>query len=181
MSGESYFAGFVSFIAFMVTFLVLLRAPLKTGWFLLEILTGVVIHILSSIAGFILIEGFSYWYQASLYAFLWFCFFFVSSIYSASVSIGIISYLYDQPQYTASLQDVYQNCVANVFEQRVEFLVAQGLAQKTGEGYITTPKGKNTVRQLQLINKTLGMESQGFYSSTSTLVESGDMPDDQHS
>jgi hypothetical protein len=177
MGGESYFAGFVSFVIFMATFLVLLRAPLKIGWFLLEILTGVVIHILSTIVGFILIENFSYWYQASLYAFLWFCFFFVTSIYSASVSIGIISYLYNQPQQTVSLRDVYENCVENVFGQRVEFLVAQGLAQKTEQGYISTPKGKSTVHQLQLINKILGMESQGFYSSISTLTEVRDILD----
>lgn len=175
MSGMlSYFAGILSFIVFVTVFLIFLRLPLKTGWLILEILTGIIVHVISSIASFILLDDFSYWYQASLYAFLWFLFFFVTSIYSASVSIGILHYLYRQPRYMAPLQDVYQNCVENVFKQRVEFLVAQGMAEKTEQGYISTRKGRNTVQKIQLTNKILNMESQGFYSSASTLKNAKD-------
>jgi len=171
MGGGSYFVGFLGFIVFLVIFLVVLRRPVKTGWFLLEIWIGLIVHILCSISGFLLVEEFSYWYQTSLYAFLWFCFFFVSSIYSASVSVGIISYLYKRPNHTASLPEVYQNCIVRVFEERAEFLVATKQVQKTNEGYLSTPTGKRTANQLQLINKVLGMESRGFYSSDSTLLE----------
>jgi len=171
MGGESYFIGFVGFVTFIIIFWILLQVPIKTGWFIKELSSGFVVHVLTSIAGFALVENFSYWYQAALYAFLWFCFFFVSSIYSASVSIGIISYLYKQPEYKATLDDVYKNCVVHVFEERVEFLVATKQVQETDKGYISTAIGRNTANQLRLINKILGMESQGFYSSSSTLLE----------
>ena len=171
MSGISYLMGFINFIIYVIVFLFLLRLPLKIGWLALEVLTGMIVHIISSIIGFFLFDGTSYWHQASLYAFLWFCFFFVTSIYSASLSVGIIDYLYKQPQHTASLNDIYQNCVKNVFEQRAEFLILQGLAIKTDHGFIITPKGKVSVQQLQFINNTLGMESRGFYSSDSALMK----------
>lgn len=169
MGGESYLVGFIGFLAFVILFLVLLQLPTKIGWFVQQILTGLIVHILTTIFGFMIVNDFSYWYQASLYAFLWFCFFFVSSIYSASVSVGIISYLYDQPQYTAPLDDVYQKCVVQVFEERVEFLIAMNQVQETDQGFISTVSGRNTANRLRLISKILGMESQGFYSSNSTL------------
>lgn len=171
MNTASYLVGLIGFIVFITVFLVLQQFPIRANWFLLEIASGLIIHIPSSIAGFLFIEEFSYWYQASLYAFLWFCFFFITSIYSASVSVGIINYLYKQQQHTASLSDVYQNCVVNDFKERVEFLVATNQVQKTDRGYVITPTGRKTARQLQLINTVLGMQSQGFYSCDSTLLE----------
>lgn len=170
MAIQSYFIGLSGFVVFVLSFMILLRFPLRMGWFALEILTGLVIHLISSVAGFIVIDGFSYWYQASLYAFLWFCFFFVSSIYSASVSVGMISYLYEQRNYAAPLDDVYQHCIIRAFEKRAEFLIATKQVQKTDQGYIITVPGKRTVRNLQLIQKMLGMESQGFYSSDSVRL-----------
>ena len=170
MAAYSYLIGFLGFTAFVLSFMILLRLPLHIGWFALEILTGLVIHIIFSVAGFILFDGFSYWYQASLYAFLWFCFFFVSSIYSVSVSLGIITYLYNQANYTAPLDEVYQHCITKAFEKRAEFLVATKQAQKTDQGYVSTAVGKRTAHRLQLIQKSLGMESQGFYSSDPVVM-----------
>jgi hypothetical protein len=170
MAAQSYCIGSLSFVAFVLSFISLLRFPLRIGWFVLEILTGLIIHIVSSFAGFVLFDEFSYWYQASLYAFLWFCFFFVTSIYSASVSVGILSYLYEQPEYKAPLGDVYQHCIVMVFEQRAEFLVTAKQVQKTDQGYLATSAGRRTAERLQWIQKILGMESQGFYSSVPVLL-----------
>lgn len=170
MAAASYFIGLLAFVAFLISFMILLRLPIQLSWFVLEILTGLVIHLIASVVGFILLEDFSYWYQASLYAVLWFCFFFVSSIYSVSVSIGIISYLYDQPSHCAQLDEVYQHCIIRDFEKRAEFLVATRQAQKTEQGYLSTAAGKRTARRLQLIQKILGMESQGFYCSDPVLL-----------
>ena len=166
---ESYLAGIISFIVFVVLVIVLLRSPLPLGWFILEILLGIIVHLFSSITGFLIIQGFSYWYQASLYAFLWFCFFFVSSVYSASISVGIISYLYKQSNHTAPLNGVYQHCIVEPFEKRVEFLTTTKQIQKTEQGYIATLSGEKTVYYLRLIQKTLGMANQGFYSSIAEL------------
>lgn len=172
MAVASYLLGLLGFFAFVTIFLLLLHLSLKTGWFALQILTGLIVHILTSITGSMLLESYSYWYQASLYAFLWFSFFFVTSIYSASLSVGIISYLYKQPDQRASLDQVYQDCVVRVFKERIEFLILTKQIQSTQLGYISTDTGKRTAQRLRLINKILGMESRGFYSADITHFES---------
>jgi hypothetical protein len=174
MALASYLVGLIGFLAFVAIFLLLLHVPTGSGWFTLEILTGLVVHVLTSIAGSMLLESYSYWYQASLYAFLWFCFFFVTSIYSASVSVGIISYLYKQPDQRAPIEQVYQDCVVRVFKERIEFLILTKQIQETQLGYISTTTGKRTAQQLHRINQILGMQSQGFYSSNPIDFEKED-------
>jgi hypothetical protein len=164
MAAESFLFGIASFVLFMLVFIALQRANLKIGWFSLIILTGILIHILASIAGLIFFPGFSYWYSTSIYAFLWFCFFFVCSIYSVSVSLGIINYLYRKPDKTAPLQQIYNDCIKSPFQERADFLVSSGQAIRIDEKYISSPAGNRTARWLKLINKTLGMEIHGYYS-----------------
>jgi hypothetical protein len=171
MSAESYLVGFIGFTAYVIAFLLFLRLPIKFGWFLLEILLGFIFNIICTFAGYLIVDQFSYWYEASLYFFLWFCFFFVTSIYSVSVSIGIIEYLYDQPEQAASIKEIYQNCVVKDFEKRAEFLVATKQVQKTDEGYQITPKGRMTAHRLLKINQILGMEVNPYYSPTSTSLK----------
>jgi hypothetical protein len=167
MNWESFLVGFVAFILFVALIILLLRLRLSLGWLYTEILAGITVHIISSIAGFILVQEFSYWYYASLFAFLWFCFFFVTSIYSVSVSVGVIKYLYKEPNYLSSQEDVYQKCIVSSFSERAEFLVKNKLVQKRGMGYLITASGRKTVHYLQLAQKILGMESYGFYTQPS--------------
>lgn len=172
MGIQSYFVGIVGFAAYIFAFLLFLRLPTKLGWFLLEIFFGLIFHVLGTIAGSLIVDQFSYWYATSVYFFLWFCFFFVTSIYSASVSIGIIDYLYNQPEQVAVIDEVYQNCVVKEFEKRAQFLVATEQVQKMNDCYVITPKGRITAQRLMKINQILGMEVNPYYSPTSTLLES---------
>jgi hypothetical protein len=174
MAAQSYLVGAAGFLLFAACFIVLLRIRLPIGWFLLEILLGILIHLLASAAGFLLMDGFSYWYNASLFAFLWFCFFFVTSIYSVSVSVGIISYLYKRPGRTAPLGDTFELCVLQPFRERAGFLVATGQASRVGERYAATEAGRRTVRRLRLLHRILGMTSHGFYSTRSDLLHDPD-------
>lgn len=171
MAIESYLLGLTGFLVFVVLFIALRRLNLPIGWFVLEILLGIFIHFLSTMAGLLWVHGFSYWYHTSLYAFLWFCFFFVSSIYSVSVSVGIISYLYEKPDHVASLSEIYQQCVVAPFEERAKFLVDTKQAQKIEQCYAVTHSGKQTARRLHLVQKVLGMESHGFYAMAQDLVD----------
>lgn len=165
MAALSYLIGAMGFVVYALLFMFLLRSRLRLGWFLLELVLGVLVHTLTSALGVFWITGFSYWYNLSLYAFFWFCFFFVSSIYSVSVTLGIIRYLYDKPNHSASLEEIYKYCIEAPFKERAEFLVNTGQAQKMGPCYVSTTAGKQTVQRMRWINKMLGMESSGFYST----------------
>jgi len=164
MAVLSYLIGALGFVVYALLFMFLLRLRLRLGWFLLELVLGVLVHALTSALGLFWITGFSYWYNLSLYAFLWFCFFFVSSIYSVSVTLGIIRYLYDKPNHSASLEEIYEYCIEAPFKERAEFLVNTGQAQKMDRCYVSTIAGKQTVQRMRRINKMLGMEISGFYT-----------------
>ncbi len=118
-------------------------------------------------------KGFAYWYGASVYAFLWFCFFFGSSIYSVSVSLGIIRFLFEQPGKNASLKEIYDHCIQVPFQERANFLVATKQTKLIDGFYSITPAGKLTVKRLRLVHMILGMESHGFYSAAPEGIEIG--------
>ncbi len=171
MPAESFLVGMAGFLFFALLFIALQQLRLPIGWFALIIITGLGVHLLSTVAGTIWLKSFSYWYSASVYAFLWFCFFFICSIYSVSVSLGIIHYLYGQPGKTAPLSKIYKQCILASFRERAEFLIATGQAQKVERGYIATPAGIQTVRRVRWVQKVLGLKSYGFYSTTPAGVE----------
>jgi hypothetical protein len=172
MAAESFLVGMVGFVIFALLFIALHHLRLETGWFTLMILTGLGVHLITTTVGYLWIQSFSYWYSASVFAFLWFCFFFGCSIYSVSVSLGIISYLYQQPGKTAPLSKLYEQCILASFRERAEFLIATGQAQKVERSYIATPAGRQTVRRVRWVQKVLGLKSYGFYSTTPAGVES---------
>jgi hypothetical protein len=134
MTPLSFLIGAAGFVVYALLFMVLLRTRLREGWFLLELGLGAMIHVLTSIMGAVWITGFSYWYNLSSYTFLWFCFFFVSSIYNVSVTLGIIRYLYHKSDHSASMGDIYQYCILEPFRERAGFFVSNGQAQQTQQG-----------------------------------------------
>jgi hypothetical protein len=171
MVAESYFVGMAGFLFFTLLFIALQQYHMPIGWFALIIITGLGVHLLSTAAGFLWMRSFSYWYSTSVYAFLWFCFFFGCSIYSVSVSLGIIQTLYGQQGKTAPLSRIYEQCILASFHERAEFLIATGQAQKVEQGYIATPAGLQTVQHVRWVQKVLGLKSYGFYSETPTEVD----------
>jgi hypothetical protein len=164
MAAASFLMGVTGFLLFVILFIFLLRIHLPIGWFTLELAIGFWVHILSVVAGFFWVRGFSYWYAASIYALLWFCFFFGSSIYSVSVSLGIISFLFKQPGKNASINEIYAHCIRIPFQERADFLVGTRQAQLMDGFYSATPGGKLTVKRLRQVQNWLGMKSGGFYS-----------------
>jgi len=165
MAFLSYLTGAIGFVAYAILFMLLLRLRLRLGWFLLELILGFVVHILSSVIGAAWISGFVYWYGLALYAFLWFCFFFVTSIYSVSVTVGIIRYLFNKQDHSASIDEIYESCILAPFKERADFLVMTGQAQRVEAGYISTPAGRKTVERMQWIGDFLGMENKAFYQT----------------
>ena len=165
MAAFSYLIGVIGFVVYALLFIFLLRVHLRLGWLLLELVMGVMVHAVTSALGMFWITGFSYWYNLSVYAFLWFCFFFVSSIYSVSVTVGIVSYLYDKPDHSSPLEEIYKFCIEAAFKERIEFLVNTRQAQKMGQCYVSTIAGKRTVQRMRRINKILGMKNSAFYST----------------
>jgi hypothetical protein len=165
MAPESFLVGLISFVVYILIYLTLSRLFPTRGWLGLELFFGSICFIVGAIAGFWLIDDFSIWYALSLFAFLWFCFFFVSGIFYVSVSVGIIHFLNHHPLRSASIDQVYQECIVEQFSNRIDFMVSSGLVDQSQSGYFISKTGKFTVNRIQLIKKILKLETTGYYSS----------------
>ena len=165
MAPESFLVSLISFMVYIFIFLTAGRLLPSIGWLGLEIFFASVCYIIGAIAGLWLINNFSIWYSLSLFAFCWFCFFFVSGIFYVSVSVGIIYFLNQCPERSASIEEVYQECIAKQFSNRIDFMVRSGLVEHSESGYLISKAGKSTVRRIQLIKKILKLETKGYYSS----------------
>jgi hypothetical protein len=165
MAPESFLIGFISFIVYIVVFLTFGRVITTVGWLGLELFFGSICFVAGAITGFWLIDNFSIWYALSIFAFCWFCFFFVSGIFYVSVSVGIIYYLNHHPQQSASIDDVYQECIVKQFSNRIDFMVSSGLVDHSESGYFISKAGIATVSRIQLIKRILKLETTGYYSS----------------
>jgi hypothetical protein len=164
MAPESFLVGFVGFGAYTAIYLLLLRSKSSTGWFALQVLTGILVFITSAGLGFWLVDGFSLFYALSIFGFFWFCFFFVTSIFYVSVSIGIIHYLNAQPEKSSTVEELYQECIRKPFIHRVHFMERLGAITHSEQGYSITDKGKRTVRRIKILQNVLGLKSRGYYS-----------------
>ena len=165
MAPVSFLVGLISFVVYLLIFLTIGRLIPTIGWLGLELFFGSICYILGAIAGFLLIDDFSIWYALSLFAFCWFCFFFVSGIFYVSVSVGIIYFLNHHPERSASIDEVYQECIVKQFYNRIDFMVRSGLVDHSESGYFISKAGRSNVNRIQLIKKILKLETTGYYSS----------------
>jgi hypothetical protein len=164
MAPESFLVGLAGFSAYIVIYLLMLRWKVSTGWFSLQVLTGALVVILSAGLGFWRVHQFSIFYALALFGFLWFCFFFVSGIFYVSVSLGIIYYLNAQPGKSASVEELYWECIRKPFINRVDLIEKLGAVSHSEQGYFITEMGKQIVRRIKAIQNLLGLRIGGFYS-----------------
>jgi len=165
LAPESFLVSLISFMVYIFIFLTAGRLLPSIGWLGLELFFGSICYIVGAIAGFWLINNFSIWYALSIFAFFWFCFFFVSGIFYVSVSVGIIYFLSQRPERSASIEEVYQECIEKQFYNRIDFMVSSGLVDRSESGYFISKAGKSNVKRIQSIKKILKLETTGYYSS----------------
>ena len=95
----------------------------------------------------------------------------MTSVFSASVSVGIIIQLLESPSQRLPLSEIFHRCVSIPFRERAEFLIRSGLVIKVNDRYEITKAGVTAVRFFQKFQNLFGMTSQGFYSSEDSLAE----------
>ena len=161
----SFAAGFAAFVLYVVLFLILMRFRLGMGWFGLQIVSGILVHILASILFFSMLDGFLYWYALGVFSVCWFFFFMLSTAIYVSVSARVLRTIDQQPAQALMLDEIYDICIRQQFEERIEFLVASGLAQKKESGFRITAQGYKNAQRLLSMRQFWGMEGSGLYSS----------------
>jgi hypothetical protein len=94
----------------------------------------------------------------------WFCFFTLSTAIYVSISARILRTIYKQPDQSIHVDDIFRDCIRKPFQERAEFLVASGLAQKGKVGFRITNTGDKSARRLLAMRHFFGMEGSGLYS-----------------
>jgi len=167
----SFAAGLIAFIFYVLIFLVLMRFQLKVDWFVLQLVIGSLIHIISSAFFYFAIKGFLYWYALGIFSFSWLVFFTLCTAIYVSISANILRTINIQPQHALSIDEIFNYCIRNPFEIRAEFLVFSKLAQKGKVGYRITTSGNKNARVIQAMRRLLGMEGSGLYTSVEVVVK----------
>jgi hypothetical protein len=85
-----------------------------------------------------------------------------SAVYK-SISLGILQVLHAAPGGGVALEYIARNFALPRFAERVDLLVAGGLAAKTEGGYTITPEGVRQVQRLQRIQRVFAVSGKGFY------------------
>ena len=85
-----------------------------------------------------------------------------SAVYK-SITLGILHALSAAPQGHIELGELAHHFVLPRFTERVDLLVANGLATRTESGYAITPQGLKPVRRLRLLQRIFAVSGRGFY------------------
>jgi predicted transcriptional regulator len=85
-----------------------------------------------------------------------------SAVYK-SITLGILQVLHTAPQGCVTIDDIARNFALPRFAERVDLLVASGLATRTESRYTITLKGQKAVHRLQLIQRIFVVSGSGFY------------------
>jgi len=161
----SFAAGFIGFVLYVMIFLLLVRIRGKVEWFKLQVVSASIVHVVSSVFLIVFFDGFLYWYAFGLFSVCWFSFFTLSTAIYVSVSARVLRIIDTQPEHAISVNVIYDICVRPQFEERIEFLVASGLAEKRDNGFRITNQGYRSARRLMSMRQFWGMDGSGLYSS----------------
>lgn len=163
---ESYMVAAFAAVAHIAVFITA-RQLTSYGWFVLELLTGGLVFLAGLTVGILAVEDFSLWYYLALYSVGWWCFFFVSSIFYVSVSVQIIRYLSERPDGSASVDELYHQCIEAPFAERAAFLVQTGQADEMAGGYRASPQGLKTADRIRRVRQLFGFSCcTGYYTNS---------------
>jgi hypothetical protein len=154
----------MALVIYFAAFLVVIHTRLRLGWFAWQLMLGLAIHAASVIVAYQALNGFLYWYALGSFAVGWFMFFTLSTAVYVSVSARILRALGTRPGNSLAVAEVYRACIRKPFEERAEFLVAAGLAEKGPHGYRITSRGRQSARRVQLLRTVFAMDGAGMYA-----------------
>ncbi len=165
----SFAAGMLTFVGYVVAFLVIRRLRPRIGWFALQIITGGAIHIISTILCLFLLKGFVYWYALGIFAVGWFCFFTLSTAVYVSISAKILCTIYKTSNRAMTTDEIFEICIQHPFVKRVKFLLAASQIRKGKTGYQITSTGEKNVKVIRAMRKILNLDGSGIYSREETM------------
>jgi len=163
----SFAAGLLAAIAFALLVPVLQLMARARGWtvgrvFLLAI-AAIVTHGLGVTLGIFAVRHFQYWDAASIFGFCVMAYVFAFGAVYKSVSLSILLDIADRPERRASLSEIVERQVPDLFHGRIRNLIDGGLVEPAGSHFGATAAGRALAGRVRQLRRAFGIGDTSLY------------------
>ncbi len=131
----------------------------------MQLVIGIIVHVVSSVFSYYAVNGFLYWYALGFFSVSWFLFFALSTAIYVSISANILRTIDEQPNHTLSIDDIFNICIRQPFETRIEYLINSKQVVRGKIGYKITDIGVKNAGHVHTARQFFRMDGSGLYSS----------------
>lgn len=162
--GWSFLIAVCAMVVYVPVRLVAIRACPHVAPVPLYVVVAAVIHLISSIAAALTIQGFSYWHAASAYWFLFMADLFVFGAIYKSLSLSMLRRLWATPRHTLPFSELTEQVALKSFTDRAHLLVAMELATCAEDGFRPTEQGRKIARRIEMVQRLFKISRSGLYA-----------------
>lgn len=126
-------------------------------------IAAVVSHVASVLLGVMTVRQFQYWNAASIFSFGAMLYVFAFGAVYKSVSLEILLDLARRPGRTATLAEIVDRKVPEIFRGRTEILVSGGQVERAGSCFVVTVAGRAIAGRIAQMRRAFGVGDSGLY------------------
>ena len=126
-------------------------------------IAAIVSHVGSLLLGVMTVRQFQYWDAASIFGFGVMLYVFAFGAVYKSVSLEVLVDLAQRPGRTATLSDIVERRVPDIFRGRTEILVDGGQVERAGSSFVVTAAGGTIAGRIAQIRRAFRIGDTGLY------------------
>jgi hypothetical protein len=126
-------------------------------------IAAVVSHVASVLLGVMTVRQFQYWNAASIFGFGAMLYVFAFGAVYKSVSLEILLDLARRPGRAATLADIVDRKVPEIFRGRTDILISDGLVECARSGFVVTGAGRAIAGRIAQIRRAFAVGDSGLY------------------
>lgn len=165
----SFAVGLIAVVVFVLLapcLQLIARAQAWSSPVILLAIAAVVSHLLGVMLGVSTLTQFRYWDAASIFGFCVMGYVFAFGAAYKSVSLDILLGLADRPDRTASLSDVVDRQVPDLFRGRTSILIDGGQVERVDSRFAATAAGQIMASRIGWLRRAFGIGDTGLYDFT---------------
>jgi hypothetical protein len=162
---DAFKIGLLALAVHIVLTTFLIRLQRERASVLLHILSAAVIALALLLTSFIFFGNGArfFWIVISVLYGGAIAFLFLFSAVHKSISLEVLCELSRAPQCRLEIEAIAQELVLPRFVERIELLIAGGLAVRAAKGFVITDSGQKTAHRLRILQRVAGVTRSGLY------------------
>jgi hypothetical protein len=126
-------------------------------------IAAVISHLVSVLLGAVTVPQFQYWNAASIFGFGVMLYVFAFGAVYKSVSLQILLDLAQRPGRAATLSDIVDRRVPDIFRGRTDILVDGGQVERAGSAFVVTAAGRAAAGRIAQARRAFAIGDTGLY------------------